>query len=223
MPIPGTKMSLEMAESLDDDAGKVIPRLRAICKQERLWLSVGGFQEKASKDKIYNTHIIFDDTGRIVSSYRKIHLFDFPDGGLRESTLTVAGNTAEVCQTPFGLNLGLSVCFDIRFPHLYGKLREKGANVMLAPAAFHCSTGRAHWDTLLRARAIETQAWVIAAAQAGQHNDKRKSYGRGMIVDPWGSVVCCLEEEEEVHTVELDLGRVEQVRKRLPIVSADFS
>ena len=221
MGVPGTSMSLEVAESLDDEgvSGEVIPRLKGICREHGIWLSVGGFQEKSASDsgRIHNTHIIIDDSGRIVARYRKINLFDFPDGGLKESALTIAGTTTEVCETPFGLSLGLSVCFDLRFPALYQQLREKGANVMLIPAAFTVETGRAHWETLIRARAIETQAWVIAAAQAGQHNEKRASHGHGMVVDPWGTVVCCLEGDEELQTVDLDIGMVDEVRRRFVI------
>jgi deaminated glutathione amidase len=225
MGVPGTSMSLEVAESLGDDSnsGTIIPRLKDICKEQGLWISVGGFQEKVPGDsvdgvgKIHNTHIIIDDAGRIVAKYRKMHLFNFPDAGLNESALTVAGTTTEVCETPFGLHLGLSVCFDLRFPSLYQQLREKGANVMLIPAAFTVETGRAHWETLIRARAIETQSWVIAAAQSGQHNKNRSSYGHGMVVDPWGKVVACLEGDEELQTFELDIGLVDEVRRRFVI------
>lgn len=223
MGVPGTSMSLEVAESLDDDsgaAGTIIPRLGEICQRYKLWLSVGGFQEKVSGEegvgKIHNTHIVIDDGGRIVSRYRKIHLFDYKH--LKESLLTVPGTTTEVCETPFGLNLGLSVCFDLRFPSLYQRLREQGANVMLIPAAFTVDTGRAHWETLIRARAIETQSWVIAAAQSGRHNEKRESYGHGMVVDPWGKVVVCLKgDQASVETFELDIGLVDEVRRRFVI------
>lgn len=224
MGLPGTKMSLDVAESLDEGSREertsgIVARLRAISREANVWLSVGGFQERAGNDKVFNTHIVFDDRGNIVSRYRKIHLFDYAAGGLVESRLTAPGDDVVLCDTPFGVTLGLSVCFDVRFPMLYVKLRERGANVMLIPAAFHPTTGAAHWETLLRARAIETQSFVIAAAQAGAHNEKRSSYGHGMVCNPWGEVLCCLSGEEEIRVVELDLGLVEEVRRTMPLYS----
>lgn len=175
---PGTTQSLEIAESLDDPSdSSIIGKIKAICRENSLWVSLGGFQERApSPGKIYNTHIILNDSGELVAKYRKMHLFDFPEGGLCESTLTMAGDSVEICATPFGITLGLSICFDLRFPGLYQSLRKKGANVMLIPAAFTKPTGEAgHWDVLNRARAIETQSYVVAAAQVGAHNERRES------------------------------------------------
>jgi len=230
MGLPGTTMSLDMAERLDDvddpttsttattTSTTVVGRLRAIARRAELWISVGGFQEQAPNEKIYNTHIVLDDVGRIVARYRKIHLFDYPAGGLVESRMTAPGERIEVCETPFaGLNLGLSVCFDLRFPMLYSKLREAKANAMVVPAAFTIPTGEAHWETLLRARAIETQSFVIAAAQTGQHNEKRRSYGHGMVVDPWGRVLVEMGEAEGLVGVDLEMGEVEEVRGRMPM------
>ena len=250
MGVPGTTMALDMAERLDDvedpptaattatttastttastttastttaSTTTVVGRLRAIARQAELWISVGGFQERAPNEKIYNTHIVLDDVGRIVARYRKIHLFDYPAGGLVESRMTAPGEWIEVCETPFaGLNLGLSVCFDLRFPMLYSRLRESKANAMVVPAAFTIPTGQAHWETLLRARAIETQSFVIAAAQTGQHNEKRRSYGHGMVVDPWGRVLVEMGEAEGLVGVDLEMGEVDEVRGRMPMWS----
>jgi predicted amidohydrolase len=161
-----------------------------------MWLSLGGFQEKGPDDSHqYNTHVLIDDSGEIRSSYRKIHLFDVDVPGnmvYKESRFTTAGDTVVAVDSPFG-RLGLTVCYDLRFPELYQCLRFKHqAQVLLVPSAFTKVTGEAHWEILLRARAIETQCYVIAAAQAGKHNEKRESYGDSIIIDPWGTVIARL-------------------------------
>lgn len=160
--------SLAIAEPLD---GPLMKRYQDLAKQHKIWLSLGGFQEKGpDSSHLYNTHVIIDDSGDIKASYRKIHLFDVDVPGgprLKESEFTVPGEGLSCVSTPFG-KLGLSVCYDLRFPALYQKLAfQMGAEILLVPAAFTVPTGEAHWHTLLRARAIETQCYVIAAAQAG--------------------------------------------------------
>jgi len=155
-----------------------------------IWrVSGAGFHERTSPDepKMYNTHAIVDAQGRLVAAYRKLHLFDVDyDGGFRESNSTHSGAEALlVTNTPIG-SIGVTVCYDLRFPELFTALRRAGADVILVPSAFMPTTGAAHWEVLLRARAIETQCYVGAAAQFGKHNDKRSSYGHALIVDPWG-------------------------------------
>ncbi|KAJ1400235.1 Carbon-nitrogen hydrolase [Sesbania bispinosa] len=149
--------SVRIAEPLD---GPIMEKYCSLARESSIWLSLGGFQEKGpDPEHLFNTHVIVDDTGKIRSSYRKIHLFD----------VDVPGGS------PIG-RLGLSVCYDLRFPELYQLLRFKhGAQVLLVPAAFTKVTGEAHWEILLRARAIESQCYVIAATQAGKHNDKRET------------------------------------------------
>ena len=175
----------------------------------RLWLSLGGFHEvydETSKEHssftpdaqsensdivhYFNTHILVDDHGSIVATYRKIHLFDVDvDGGFRESKYTVPGSQVVLVKdTPFG-NIGLSTCYDMRFPELYTLYGLLGADLILVPSAFMPTTGKAHWEVLLSSRAIETQCYVAAAAQYGQHNEKRGSHGHALIADPWGKVV----------------------------------
>ncbi|KAK6153367.1 hypothetical protein DH2020_013006 [Rehmannia glutinosa] len=182
--------SLTIAESLD---GPIMKKYCSLAKDSNIWLSLGGFQEKGYDDShLRNTHVLIDNSGNIRSTYRKMHLFDVdvPGGAVyKESSFTEAGRDIVTADSPFG-RLGLTVCYDLRFPELYQRLRfDHGAEVLLVPAAFTKVTGEAHWEILLRARAIETQCYVIAAAQGGKHSDGRESYGDTLIIDPWGTVI----------------------------------
>ncbi|GFY84609.1 nitrilase/cyanide hydratase and apolipoprotein N-acyltransferase family protein [Actinidia rufa] len=182
--------SLKIAEPLD---GPIMKGYCSLARESSIWLSLGGFQEKGSDDvHLHNTHVLIDDAGTIRSTYSKMFLFDVdvPGGTVyKESSFTEAGKEIVAVDSPFG-RLGVTVCYDLRFPELYQQLRfSHEAQVLLVPAAFTKVTGQAHWEILLRARAIETQCYVIAAAQAGKHNDKRESYGDTLIIDPWGTVV----------------------------------
>ncbi|XP_021722318.1 nitrilase-like protein 2 isoform X2 [Chenopodium quinoa] len=182
--------SVKIAEPLD---GPIMQGYCSLARESQIWLSLGGFQEKASDDShLRNTHVIVDDTGKIRSKYSKIHLFDVDvPGGMvyKESSFTEAGKDVVAVDSPCG-RLGLTVCYDLRFPEMYECLRfHHQAQVLLVPSAFTKITGQAHWEILLRARAIESQCYVIAAAQAGRHNDKRESYGDSLIIDPWGTIV----------------------------------
>jgi len=231
-----TDASLAIAESLDDNVtrGTKLGRLREICKGYGIWMSIGGFQEIAKIDdsgatkKLCNAHLIIDDMGELVTVYRKIHLFDLeytPENGdeskkiqLKESLFTEPGDGLVICDSPIG-RLGLSVCFDVRFPELYQRLRyDMGAEVMLIPAAFTVPTGEAHWEILLRARAIETQSFVIASAQSGRHHAKRESYGHSMVIDPWGRVLARIDQNDsDCVTVPIDLESLKNVRMRIPM------
>jgi predicted amidohydrolase len=216
--------SLAAAEPL---GGPALGRYRALARRLGLWLSLGGFQE-AGPDalRLYNTHVVIDAEGEIAATYRKIHLFDLDlsaTGGpvITESAFTAPGDGLAACASPAGV-LGLSTCYDLRFPAVYQRLAfDHGADVLLVPSAFTVETGRAHWEPLLRARAIETQCWVVAAAQAGAHNERRRSYGHSMIIDPWGEVVARLEDPEAtgIAVAQVDPARLLEVRARMPVAA----
>ncbi len=209
---------LSFMRPLDDE---LVDRYRALAKEHGLWLSLGGFQERGPDEQhAYNTHLLVDDAGELVSVYRKLHLFDvdIPGGPrLLESKATARGDSLVVKGTPVG-KVGMSICYDLRFAELYLALRKRGAEVLLVPAAFTSTTGKAHWETLLRARAIETQCYVAAAAQHGRHNERRESHGEAMIIDPWGAVLARCGEGTGVAVADVDLAYLEGVRRRLPVL-----
>ena len=204
--------------------GPLLGRYRELAAKHGLWLSLGGFAEQGpDRDRRFNAHIIVNDAGEIRASYRKIHLFDVDMGDvngpvLMESRTAAAGETLVTCDSPAG-KLGLTVCYDLRFPEMFARLRyELGCEMMLVPSAFTKPTGQAHWETLLRARAIETQSYVVAAAQAGVHSEGRASHGHAMIVDPWGKVVAELDGEGTgIAVADVDLGYLKDVRSRIPV------
>lgn len=179
----------------------------------------GSMYEDADQDgKVYNTTVVFDDTGDIVTTYSKIHLFDVTIGDeviTEESAKVEPGDEAVTAETDLG-TLGLSICYDLRFPELYSTLSEQGAEVIFVPAAFTLFTGKDHWEPLLRARAIENQAYVIAAGQIGDKPDGVPTYGKSMVIDPWGNVVARASDRVGMVTAEIDLDYVQQVRRELP-------
>ncbi len=199
--------------------GPILSRCLELARDTGLHLILGGFHETAPEPgKSFNTSVHVDPAGRIAALYRKIHLFDvsLDDGTmLRESARTMPGDRAVVTELPFGA-LGLTVCYDVRFPYLYQRLVDMGAVALTVPSAFTRPTGKAHWHVLLRARAIETQCYVIAAAQHGQNWAKRASYGHTVIIDPWGEVVGELEDGDGVVIADIDPARVAAVRRQLP-------
>lgn len=190
----GERDKLAIAEDVARGDGRVMTTLRELATRHGVWLVAGGMAEVVPGDdhRTYNTAVAVSPTGQLAARYRKIHLFDvdIPGGAtLRESDATARGDELAVVDID-GARVGLSICYDLRFPELYRELvLDRGAEVLLVPAAFTAHTGAAHWHVLLRARAIENQAWVVAAAQWGRHNDKRESYGHTLLVDPWGVVV----------------------------------
>jgi deaminated glutathione amidase len=199
--------------------GPILARCATLAVAHRVHLILGGFHERSAEPgKTYNTCVHLDPTGAIVSLYRKIHLFDvdLPDGTrLNESDRTLPGTDTVVTPTPFG-PLGLSVCYDVRFPALYQQLVDKGAVALTVPSAFTLSTGKDHWHVLLRARAIECQAYVLAPAQWGLHHGSRTSYGHALIVDPWGCVIAECGEGDGVAIADLEMSAVTNARRRLP-------
>ncbi|KAI1315636.1 hypothetical protein EDD11_000589 [Mortierella claussenii] len=202
------------------------PFLESICAQAKqlgIWCSLGIHEQSPSPGRLYNTHVLINDQGSIIESYRKIHLFDvnIQNGPkLMESQNTVAGDAlVSPISTPAG-KVGLGICYDLRFPELAMALRKKGADILTYPSAFTVKTGEAHWEVLLRSRAIETQSYVVAAAQVGQHSEKRFSYGHAMIVDPWGKVVAeCDGQGEGIAVAPVDLTVLNRIRVEMPVLN----
>jgi nitrilase len=198
--------------------GPAYEAAQTLAAKHRVWLHAGSLLERAEvPHKVHNTTVVFDRSGREVARYRKIHLFDveLPGVSLTESRGVAPGKEVVVADTSLG-KLGLSVCYDVRFPELYRALGELGAQILLVPSAFTVPTGRDHWEVLLRARAIENQCFVIAAAQVGRHGRTRETWGHSLIADPWGRVLVQASDGEGVAFAELDAGELERVRQRLP-------
>jgi len=204
------------AETLD---GPSMTAMRELAADLGVWILPGSFAEVSdTPGRVYNTSPVYDPRGELRAVYRKLHLFDVdvPGGAVfKESDTVTAGEQAVVAETEVG-RLGLSICYDLRFPALYQSLREGGAEVVLVPAAFTAHTGKAHWEVLLRARAIEQQVWIVAANQGGRHNPKRESHGHSMIIDPWGLVVARASDGPGIALANLDLAQVERVRREIP-------
>jgi predicted amidohydrolase len=222
--VEGDKMAI--AEAADQVAagaggGPILGMLRELATSHGVWLVGGGTPEIVPGDpkRAYNTALVIDPRGELVARYRKIHLFDvdIPGGAvLRESDATAAGSELVVADIG-GAKVGLSICYDVRFPELYRRLvKDRGAEVLLVPAAFTAHTGAAHWHLLLRARAIEDQAWVVAAAQWGRHNEKRESFGHSLIIDPWGTIVAEHPTGDGVVVATLDGATVAKRRTQMP-------
>ena len=211
---------LAIAESLET-GGPILGTLRELATKHGIWLLGGGTPEIVPGDakRTYNTAILVDPRGQIAATYRKIHLFDvdIPGGAvLRESDATCAGKDLVVADID-GAKVGLTICYDVRFPELYRSLAlDKGAEVLMVPAAFTAHTGAAHWHLLLRARAIEDQAWVVAPAQWGRHNEKRESFGHTLVADPWGAIVGEQAAEDGVVMATLDGATVAKRRAQMP-------
>ncbi len=219
----GEGEKLRHAESFDDPggAGPVLGTLRELAARHAIWIVGGGTPEQVPGDarRTYNTALVVDPRGQLAARYRKIHLFDvdIPGGAvLRESDSTARGDAPVVVDVA-GAPVGVSICYDVRFPELYRRLvKDLGAEVLLVPAAFTAHTGGAHWHLLLRARAIEDQAWVVAPAQWGRHSEKRESYGHTLIADPWGKVVGERAEGDGVVVAALDGETVARRRTQMP-------
>jgi deaminated glutathione amidase len=215
-----------VAEAIDAARpGPILAAVMDMARSQGVWVIAGGMPELlpeqagAEITRTYNTCVVVSPAAEIAASYRKIHLFDvdIPGGAvLCESSTTAPGSAPVAATTPFG-PIALSICYDLRFPELYRDLVARhGAPAAVVPAAFTAHTGAAHWHVLLRARAIENQCYVIAAAQAGRHNPKRESYGHSMIVDPWGRIVAEQAEGEGVVLAEIDRDVVDRTRQQMP-------
>jgi predicted amidohydrolase len=198
--------------------GPVQSAISAAARTHGIWVVAGTIPINAAESRVRAASIVYDDHGRAVARYDKIHLFDvvLRDGESHfESRVIESGEDVVVVDTPAG-RLGLSVCYDLRFPELYRRLLDQGAQIVSIPAAFTAYTGRAHWEPLVRARAIENLVYVVAAAQVGHHAKGRETHGHSMIVDPWGAVLVQRAEGPGVVTADVDLERIAELRLQLP-------
>jgi predicted amidohydrolase len=205
-----------------DHFGPILTAMRALALKAGVWLLLGGFPEKSrAEGRIHNTSVLIDPDGMIVAIYRKVHLFDVDVPGgkrFRESETVEPGTEVVVASTPWG-GLGLSICYDLRFPELYRAQAAKGARIIAVPSAFTYETGKDHWHVLLRARAIENQAYVMAPAQFGAHGPTRRSYGHALVVDPWGVVIAECGDQEGFALARLDFAHQDRLREALPVLS----
>jgi predicted amidohydrolase len=210
----------QVREAAEPVPGPRTERLAETARRHAMWIHGGSVLERDG-DRVFNTSVLFDREGAAVASYRKIHLFDAdPPGAVpsRESFLFAPGNRVVTAETEFG-RAGLSICYDVRFPELYRTLAVQGATILFVPAAFRHETGLDHWEVLIRARAIEDQAFVVAAAQWGTWGPpgrERRNFGHSLVADPWGRVVAEAPDGVGVTFAELDLAETERVREMLP-------
>jgi predicted amidohydrolase len=205
-----------------EDEDVVLAACREAAKRHRIWLDIGSLAVLVDNGKVANRGFVIDRVGQVRARYDKMHLFDvdLPTGeSWRESAVYSAGDGATLVNgTPVG-KLGLTICYDLRFPMLFARLAESGADVISVPAAFTVPTGLAHWHVLLRARAIEAGLFVVAAAQAGRHADGRQTYGHSLVVDPWGEVLLDMGEKIGVGFADIALSRISEVRARIPALN----
>jgi predicted amidohydrolase len=208
----------EVAEPIPGETSETVARWAA---RYRFWLVAGSYLERGEGgERLHNTSLVVDPDGEITARYRKLHLFDVEvDGRVYEESATVAPGDAAVVATAAGVPLGLSICYDLRFPELYRRLADRGARLIAVPAAFTMDTGKDHWEVLLRARAIENQVYVLAAAQCGTAPPGTTSYGNSLIVDPWGVVLARGGYREGVVVADVDLGHADRIRKALPALA----
>lgn len=207
----------------DETHDPVLAAVRDAAAREGLWVHIGSLGLAGERDdgRWTNRSFVIDAAGAIRARYDKIHLFDVDlPGGIswRESAVYGPGDSIVTVDTPW-VRLGLSICYDLRFADLYRRLSNAGAGILLVPAAFTVPTGRAHWEILLRARAIESASFVIAPAQVGLHEDGRETYGHSLIVDPWGEIILDMEEESGLGFADIDLDRIDAVRARIPVLA----
>jgi deaminated glutathione amidase len=205
-----------------EENDEVLAAARNAAREHGIWVHLGSLAVRTEGRQLANRAFVIDPRGEVRARYDKIHLFDvdLPTGeSWRESTTYKHGNEAVVVTgTPAG-TLGLTICYDLRFPALFARLAEAGSDLIAVPAAFTVPTGRAHWEVLLRARAIEAGLFVVAAAQSGHHEDGRNTYGHSLVVDPWGEVLLDMGDSSGVGFAEIELSRITDVRGRVPALS----
>ncbi len=211
---------LKIAET--EGQGPIQDFLADLAVTKGVWIVGGTIPLKSSPGKVTASSLVFDDSGKCVGRYDKIHLFDVDVPGskeqYRESSTIDAGDRCLVIDSPFG-KLGVTVCYDVRFPELYRQMVDAGAEIFAIPAAFTAKTGAAHWELLLRARAVENLAYVVASGQGGLHENGRETYGNSMVVDPWGTVVSRLGVEPGVAVAEIDLDSQRKYRELFPVLA----
>lgn len=199
--------------------GPLQQALAELAQQYQVWLVVGSMPLR-QEGRVTTSTLVYNPQGELVDSYDKLHMFDVDvadnHARYRESETFAPGSRLTVLDTPLG-RLGLTICYDVRFPHMYSELRNQGANIITVPAAFTATTGKAHWETLLKARAIETQCWIVAANQGGIHPDGRETWGHSMVVDPWGKIVMQLDQKAGVLVAEIDHTITNSVRANMPL------
>lgn len=202
-------------------SGLIQDAVAEIAKAHNIWIVAGTIPIQAG-DRYYGSSILFDPQGRQVAHYNKIHLFDATvedgTGSYQESKYTKPGSDLVVVDTPFG-RIGMAVCYDLRFPEMFRALRERGAEIIVLPSAFTKVTGKAHWQPLLQARAIENQCYIVAPNQGGCHPDGRETWGHSMIIDPWGKVCTEISSDIGVGSVPIEPANIRDVRRRMPVES----
>lgn len=219
---PGAQPYVDHACASDDSTIRFFADL---AKEVGRWILVGSLSLRADDGRVANRSHLFDSAGALVTIYDKIHLFDvtLPDGqSHRESDIYVAGDQAVLANSPWGL-LGLTICYDIRFPLLYRQLAQAGAKILFIPAAFTPLTGDLHWETLIRARAIETGCYVVAPAQCGSHGGDLHTHGHSLIVDPWGRILADGGDSVGIISAEIDLSAPDEFRRAIPAPSLERS
>jgi len=211
------KKRLEQAEQICEKVEKSLVNWTI---EFGIYLLGGGYPVPAENGKVFNRAVLVNPKGESIAVYNKIHLFDVDlsrQETYRESDMVQAGKDIVLADLPeFGMKAGLSICYDVRFPEIYREMAKQGAHILFVPAAFTRPTGKAHWEILLRARAVENSAFVIAPAQTGKHGEKRETYGHAMIIDPWGKIIADAGEEPGMATATLDLNRLKDIRRKLP-------
>jgi nitrilase len=218
----GIKETDKLQHAEVDGDGPIQDFLADLAVTKGVWLVGGTIPIQSSPGKVRASCLVYDDSGARVGRYDKIHLFDVDVPGskeqYRESATIDAGEKPLLIDTPFG-KLGVTICYDLRFPELYRQLADTGAEIIAVPAAFTAKTGAAHWEVLLRARAVENLVYIVAAGQGGIHENGRETYGNSMIVDPWGTVMARLGVEPGVALAEIDLDSQRHYRKVFPVLT----
>jgi predicted amidohydrolase len=206
-----------------EEDNRAVRHFSTLARDLGLWLHIGSMAVRVADDKVANRALVFDPMGRLAARFDKIHMFDvtLPGGETyRESKNYRPGSEAALLALPWG-HLGITVCYDLRFPHLYRALAQAGAELLAIPSAFTVKTGAAHWHVLMRARAIENGCFVLAAAQGGRHDGGRETYGHSLIVAPWGEVLAEAGVEPGVIDAEIDMNAVVDARQRIPSLQHD--
>ncbi len=220
----GDRDKLAIAEA--PGTGPIQRMLAETAREHRVWLiggtlpltlDDGGAKDGVAVERVMNADLVFSPRGELAARYDKMHLFAYDNGSERyDEGRTLRAGSTPVAFDADGVRVGLSVCYDLRFPELYRALMRPPCDVLSVPSAFTYTTGTAHWEVLLRARAIENQCYVVAAAQGGTHEHGRRTFGHSLVIDPWGEVVACLDEGEGVVVAELQRERIDSVRRQLP-------